>query len=162
MYRNMLCSAASPLVSRVKMLYHVLYASSAPRPLDDLALGRLLEVARRNNARVAVTGMLLYADGNFIQYLEGAEEAVRGVFERVRDDPRHHGVLTISEGPVEQRVFADWSMGFHKLATNERAFSGKFDLSLDALNGRINAEAPELLKVMMRRFYEATHRYVAD
>ena len=46
------------------------YVSSAVRKLDDHELLEVLRVARKNNERLGVTGMLLYHDGNFMQILE--------------------------------------------------------------------------------------------
>lgn len=146
----------------IQMLYHLLYLSSAIERFDDAALAALLELARRNNAAVGVTGMLLYADGNFIQYLEGEADAVRGVFAKITRDPRHDGILTVTEGPVEQRVFADWSMGFHTMTPQEHKLLGQIDLNRAVLEEKIDPEAPVVLKVMMRNFYEGTHRHKAS
>lgn len=140
------------------MLHHILYLSSAIEPFDDEALAGLLDSARRNNAEVGVTGMLLYADGNFIQYLEGEAEAVHGVFAKIKSDPRHNGILTVTDGPADDRVFADWSMGFHMATPQEQELLGKIDLSRAVLDEKIDPEAPVVLKVMMRNFYDGTHR----
>jgi hypothetical protein len=143
------------------MLYHLIYLSSATQEFDEASLDDLLDVARRNNASLGVSGMLLYNDGNFIQYVEGEEADVRALFARIAVDPRHSGVLTVSEGPVDHRVFADWSMGFRTLTPIEREALGRFDLNRAALDRRISPDAPAVLKAMMRSFYEGTRRYAS-
>ena len=88
-------------------------------------LRALLDVSRRNNSRVGITGMLLYKEGNFMQVLEGPAMAVREVHERIQHDPRHTGLITLMERSGTQRQFADWSMGFRNLADPDlRAFPG--------------------------------------
>jgi hypothetical protein len=57
------------------MPYRLIYASSAQRPLEAPELENIANVARSNNARQGISGMLLYKDGHFIQLLEGAEDA---------------------------------------------------------------------------------------
>lgn len=97
------------------MLKQLVYVSSAAHPFSDDELVQLLRVSRRNNAAAGVTGALLHADGNIMHVLEGPPEAVDAVFTRVRKDPRHHGVLLLLETHVEERSFADWSVGFLRL-----------------------------------------------
>ena len=90
----------------------LVYGSSSPGLLPREALLDILRASRRNNPAVGVTGALLYADGNFMQVLEGPAEAVNGVYRRVQRDDRHRGVLTLIDTTVPERSFPDWSMGF--------------------------------------------------
>lgn len=98
------------------MLYHVIYVSSATMAFTDKDLHGLLEVAQANNARRDITGMLIYRDGNFIQFLEGEERDVKQVYHTILNDDRHDQATIIDEGPLQQRVFADWSMDFRRVA----------------------------------------------
>jgi hypothetical protein len=50
-------------------MFHIVYASSALQLFTKPELQTLLEKARQNNAKLNVTGMLLYKDGNFMQAL---------------------------------------------------------------------------------------------
>ena len=90
----------------------LVYGSSSPGLLSRDSLLDILRASRRNNPAVGVTGALLYADGNFMQVLEGPAEAVDGVYRRVQRDPRHRGVLTLIDTTAGERSFPDWSMGF--------------------------------------------------
>jgi hypothetical protein len=63
--------------------------------------------------------MLLYKDGNVMQVLEGEEAAVRTMYARISRDPRHRGLLAILQGPVNERQFPDWSMGFKDLRADD-------------------------------------------
>ena len=74
------------------------------------ALGDLFSQARSNNKAKGITGALLLSGSTFVQTLEGDEETVRGVYERIRQDDRHDSVRLTEAGPVPARVFARWSM----------------------------------------------------
>ncbi|MCK7592357.1 BLUF domain-containing protein [Pseudomarimonas salicorniae] len=93
------------------MLRGICYLSSATRPFDEAALEGLLSESRRNNAHSGVSGVLLYADGDFLQYLEGPSAAVDETMLRIRGSRRHRGLRVLLDEPIEQRVFADWWMG---------------------------------------------------
>lgn len=73
-------------------------------------LAQILAVSRRNNARVGVTGALLYNAGVFAQALEGPFEAVQDVFERIQADERHGDVVVLEAERAGQRVFGGWDM----------------------------------------------------
>lgn len=93
-------------------VFHVVYQSAATVPFEESELGALLTQARRWNADHALTGVLLYGDGRILQVLEGAEADVRHIFARIARDHRHTAVVKLAEGPIKQRQFAGWSMGF--------------------------------------------------
>lgn len=100
-------------------LFHLVYVSSAVSPFSENDLMKLLERSRTKNAAVNVSGMLLYESGNFMQALEGEEQAVREVHDRIAKDPRHRGLLTLLKGPIEKRAFSEWSMGFRNLDSTD-------------------------------------------
>ena len=77
-------------------------------------------------------------------------------------DARHSGVLVVSEGPADERVFPTWSMGFRTLTPDEQRNLGEIDLSRQALRDRLGADAPVILKTMMARFYEVTYPLSAE
>ncbi|MEO6080473.1 MAG: BLUF domain-containing protein [Steroidobacteraceae bacterium] len=93
-------------------LVHCIYASRASPSFEEHDIPALLEAARRNNASLGITGVLLYVEGNFFQVLEGEAAAVAEVFGRIRDDNRHGRVTQIISEPIFERVFTDWTMGF--------------------------------------------------
>ena len=97
------------------MLHHFTYVSSAASLFSGEQLAQLLETFRVANERGAITGLLLYKDGNFMQTVEGPEGAIAGLRERLHDDPRHKGLLVLLSGTREERLFDGWSMGFQDL-----------------------------------------------
>jgi hypothetical protein len=104
--------SALPLRAKDHRLYFIVYVSAAVTWFSPTELRSLLVSSRVNNERAGITGMLLYKDGNFMQALEGDEDAVRSVLARIERDRRHQGMVMISSGRTESRQFADWSMAF--------------------------------------------------
>ena len=93
-------------------IYQVIYHSRATVLPNQAELQALLESSRRYNAAHQITGLLLYSEGRYVQVLEGAEAAVRVLYARIQQDPRHEQVVTVCQGPGPQRCFADWRLGF--------------------------------------------------
>jgi hypothetical protein len=90
------------------------YMSDAVTNFSRGDLLALLEIARRSNSRVGLTGLLLHAGGNFLQALEGPEDVVRQTLTRIERDARHHNMQILFFDHVPERLFADWSMGFEE------------------------------------------------
>lgn len=94
-------------------LYRLAYFSRSVIPADaDFALEirRILDVSRRNNARIGVTGALLFNRGAFGQVLEGPYAAVDGLFETIQNDERHGDVVALQFEPAPERGFGPWTM----------------------------------------------------
>ena len=102
----------------LKDLAHLSYCSQARSPIGQADLDRILEASRRNNQRDEITGLLTYSGEVFVQFIEGPPEALRGLMERLRSDPRHSGIIVLSEGAGHERVLPDWDM---ELVTRKEA-----------------------------------------
>jgi hypothetical protein len=122
-------------------LIHCVYCSAATRPFAAADLEQLLLLARQNNARLGVTGMLLYAEGSFFQVLEGPAETVDAIYSKIELDTRHSKMTKIIQEPIRQRVFDEWTMGFSAMSraeletipgTNDFFGQGKCFADLDA------------------------------
>lgn len=98
-------------------MYRLLYISTARQELSPIELDTLLRVSRRNNAAVAITGLLVVGGKRFLQALEGPEEAVCQTFQRIERDPRHFACVILTQGIVAERAFPKWSMGHQPGAT---------------------------------------------
>jgi hypothetical protein len=96
------------------IFFHV-YCSKATEAFSEAALLELLTGARENNARLGLSGMLLYKDGNFMQVLEGEESTVRSLLRKIQDDRRHQNVVQVLAGFTTERQFPYWYMGFQNL-----------------------------------------------
>ncbi len=93
-------------------IFRVFYASRAASAFDNSSIQSILHVSRRNNARLDVTGCLLFSGHCFAQVIEGAQPVVTALAQRIAADPRHVGVRILSESYSEEREYADWTMGY--------------------------------------------------
>ncbi len=91
------------------MLSQYLYISTAPSlPREDV--DAIIAASARNNPARGITGFLLFNGRNFLQLLEGEEEAVAALMETITADPRHSGVSVIDRRDIAQRACPDWAM----------------------------------------------------
>ncbi len=97
------------------------YTSISKYLMTHDELIKLLEIARENNAKRDVTGMLLYMDGCFFQVLEGDKTTVNELFEKIGKDERHQQVMKLIEESVEERSFSKWTMGYQRVSRAELA-----------------------------------------
>ncbi|MBJ6108892.1 BLUF domain-containing protein [Hymenobacter sp. BT523] len=103
-------------------LYTLIYRSQASRAVHEVTLTSLVRKARLHNQQARLTGILLFAKGQFLQVLEGPEPALSDLYARINDDPRHYDVRTLAYGPIELRSFGPWPMAY---ASVEAAFVDK-------------------------------------
>lgn len=96
-------------------LFSLVYTSSAAEPFAAHDLDALLESSRQANHEADITGLLLYRNGRFVQFLEGRESSVRPLFDRIAADRRHTSVRVLVDGYPTARTFDAWSMGYETL-----------------------------------------------
>lgn len=121
-------------------MLQMLYVSGASTPMSDAEIQNILTASRRNNQRDGITGMLLWADGVFIQVLEGEPQTVRSVYRRIQADDRHRNLMLVLEQEAEKRVFTQWSMGFKQLDSEKSDDKKLFQISRSALADRITSD----------------------
>ena len=100
---------------RSMLMLSLIYISAPVKLLREEELLEILKISRENNVSKQITGMLLYKGGNFMQVLEGPDDAVNELFEKIKKDPRHHGVSIILSEQIETRQFPNWEMAFVNL-----------------------------------------------
>lgn len=90
----------------------VIYRSRALTLQSDLDLFHLLSQARDRNARLELSGMIVYDRGFFFQWLEGNDAQLGDVWNSIRRDSRHHDVLVLADQRIPDRLFQNWHMRF--------------------------------------------------
>ena len=87
------------------------YLSSFARPIESEEIEELVEKASQNNTALGITGVLMATGGIFFQIIEGGDDAIVQLFERIQQDERHNQILMLrDEKGVESRLFPDWGM----------------------------------------------------
>ncbi len=88
----------------------LIYRSRAAIAFGATELGQLLEHARIRNRSLSITGMLVYDNGQFFQWIEGPAMAVDKLWQAIQSDPRHCDVRLLGRHSIPVRLFGDWEM----------------------------------------------------
>ena len=108
----------------VEPLTMLAYRSRAVVSPTQAELDRILRAAQRRNHDEHVTGLLIYDQGCFFQWLEGPGPGLSRVWGSICRDPRHHSIEVLREESMPTRFFGSWDM---RLAQRAR---GKIDAAL--------------------------------
>ncbi|MBU8543366.1 MULTISPECIES: BLUF domain-containing protein [Roseomonadaceae] len=90
----------------------IVYRSRAVAPLPGPALRHLVQTAQARNQGEAITGVMLYDDTHFFQWLEGPPDGVDRVMHSIHNDRRHTDVEILSRRRSPARRFSGWDMKF--------------------------------------------------
>jgi hypothetical protein len=139
------------------VVHCIVYFSTSVRPFENEDILNILHQSRQHNAQADISGMLLYMRGNIIQVLEGDKQAVLDLFGRIETDHRHTNVACVLNKPIEERLFADWNMGYQ--TTTSREFEAvKAIIDIDKGNLAPKSEnKPAILKTL-NAFYRINHQ----
>jgi hypothetical protein len=106
-----------PQAAMATELATVVYRSRAVRELNVPELHELTRAAQARNGREALTGLMLYDDSRFFQWLEGPADGLNRVMGSIRGDRRHTDIEILRDEPAKARAFGDWTMKLAAPAT---------------------------------------------
>jgi hypothetical protein len=96
-------------------LLRIVYASQALGTADAATraaeVRAILGTARAHNAAHDITGLLIVANGHFVQVFEGPHDAVDALYRKIGGDAKHWDVALLSRVETLGRSFGAWSMG---------------------------------------------------
>ena len=125
------------------MLFELIYRSEANSNVSDDDLLNILSTARNFNAENDITGCLLYNGHNFAQILEGEFNVLNDLYNRIREDPRHHSVITLHMKEIEERAYPNWTMAFKSLeAEDMQDIKNALGISQFKELNSVNGESP--------------------
>lgn len=97
-------------------LIQLVYTSAASsRHMSADEIRTILAGSRDRNASKNITGLLLYRDGSFVQFLEGPADEVDALYDLIERDPRHRSLIRVLRQPIAKRDFSEWNMAFRDL-----------------------------------------------
>ena len=70
--------------------------------VDNVEVGRIVELAQRNNLARGITGMLLFSSGGVFQWIEGPATQMTPPIVSLHSDDRHHDIVSLSQGEQER------------------------------------------------------------
>ena len=121
------------------MLVRLIYASTATEGVGMNEFKGILKQSQINNTTRDLTGVLAFNSKIFLQGLEGSREQVNELYSRLLRDTRHHTVEVLEFAEIEEREWAQWSMGFAAQSADNRAlflkYSGQSVFNPYAMNG---------------------------
>jgi len=100
------------------MTSYLIYTSERLPHCVQEEIDDILRSCQQNNSKKDITGVLLYSDTRFVQYLEGDFKAIYRLFEKIKKDHRHKNVIMVSSARIEKRVFPTWQMGSKSISDN--------------------------------------------
>ncbi|CUH62348.1 Sensors of blue-light using FAD [Thalassovita gelatinovora] len=107
------------------MTIRLLYTSRAPHPMGGQTDLDILTQSLENNSKLHITGYLVRVPKAFFQVLEGPEDKVLDLFEKIKTDHRHSDVTILSCEPIETTLFDQWAMGYRMLSEERAALFDK-------------------------------------
>ena len=97
-----------------KMRHAICYVSNSSTDLNDQQIVELLRFCKDRNEKLGIKGVLLYSEGNFLQILEGEKEVVLSVYEKIKEDSRHYGVIRVIGRDIERGSLDGYKTGIIK------------------------------------------------
>lgn len=104
------------------MLAHLAYVSVRKNNCTEQEIDKILVSCKKNNPPLNITGVLLYSENKFIQYVEGESAELMSLYDKIKKDARHEKTVMVSYSPIATRIFPSWHMGNRKIVTEEINF----------------------------------------
>ena len=133
----------SPIYGGGVALKLLIYPSWARPDLSSADLDSILASARTNNPLEGITGLLIFNGTAFMQILEGGDEAIDLLAQRLAEDRRHSNMSIRDERPIERRAFPDWAMAYMQL--QDGTFVGE-----EAVKRALARDLPETVRNIVR------------
>lgn len=129
--------------------YAIAYVSRARRPFSSAELDELVVDASAHNMMNGVTGVLLYEDQRFFQYIEGRQSGVEQAYARVQSAKRHEILVEVFRGAMPERYFSHWNMASRqaKPGTILHLGSARWERARSSLPG--HADQPEAMRQLL-------------
>ncbi|MGM1057278.1 MAG: BLUF domain-containing protein [Bacteroidota bacterium] len=87
------------------MRHVISYVSTATPNLSKEDVADLFEYVNDFNNSHGITGVLLYAETNFFQLIEGEEKEIKSLYSRIENDSRHKNIIKFVDKPIEGPAF---------------------------------------------------------
>lgn len=87
------------------------YCSRAAESVGSAEVSRLIEFSQARNAARGITGVLVFGNGVFFQWIEGPPAEVKGLITNLHGDSRHHDIVTLDRSvDKRERLYPHWEM----------------------------------------------------
>jgi hypothetical protein len=87
--------------------------------ISEEELTDLFGTTENNNSGKNITGILLYESGKFLQVLEGEEDVLKKLYEKIEADSRHNNIFVILNQKCKRRIFENYASRFSIVKSKE-------------------------------------------
>lgn len=93
-------------------VFYLIYTSkiTLQASLHTMTLIDIYRQAVARNTETHVSSVLFFKQGNFLHYMEGSENAITQLFDKINADKRHKNIHVIAQGQAPNRLFGHWKM----------------------------------------------------
>jgi len=102
-----------------RAVHYVIYRSTAVDGITPSQVDEILDTSRAFNFRENLSGVLLYDESQFLQFLQGPLIPLTRAYSRIKAASQHLSIIEISRGPSKNTYFENWDMGFCKTTQSE-------------------------------------------
>ncbi|WP_052503477.1 BLUF domain-containing protein [Lacinutrix sp. Hel_I_90] len=93
------------------MLKAICYISTIKSKTSQEDLDNLSYFVSSKNNELDITGILIIQQGHFFQIMEGVQTKVETIFDKIKKDSRHSGLIKLLETKIDYRIFEDYESG---------------------------------------------------
>ena len=104
----------------------LIYTSQSSELADLKTLRSILKIARENNAKNGITGILCYDKKYFLQWIEGNRMHINQLYSNIIKDPRHTNITLLDYQEIHVRTFEKWSMAYFSLLKASETLLSKY------------------------------------
>ncbi|WP_108868811.1 BLUF domain-containing protein [Aquimarina aquimarini] len=101
------------------MRYIISYVSTASPSISNSDIEKLAAYVGHYNNTIGIGGILICSDRNFFQILEGKEDTVKNMFERIKKDTRHHNIIKMLDQKMNNTSFSEYHSPFTVISDKE-------------------------------------------
>lgn len=100
-------------------MIQLVYVSKATFGTDDenVVLNAIVDLSQARNAKLQVTGGLIYCDGYFAQLLEGSARCIDELMRSISRDDRHCELTLLGTKECQAREMPEWRLAYWGSAT---------------------------------------------
>ena len=106
------------------LMHLIAYVSNYSKDSDTIEqdLEDITKLAKIENIKRQITGVLFFMQGKFLQIIEGEEDDLRQLLVNIENDARNESIEILIDTKIEKRGFSDWNMDSFNLS-NDKEFN---------------------------------------
>ena len=131
-----------------QLLFNLVYCSQMSPGVKSTDVDTIIATSRRRNSIAGITGILVFGDGVFFQWIEGPKAEVTALVKLIETDPRHELMVTLStDEEIRERVFPTWDMELVDAENIQEVLQ-------DALETAQDQKSVDALQLMLEKLQE--------